>query len=99
MHRFNGSARLPLHRRTRPISNAPGCPIATASSTRSDSSRKCDLATERAGDHEMLDLVRALADLEHLGVAIEACDRRVEHVAETTVDLHGFRGGVHREPA
>ncbi len=47
----------------------------------------------------MLDLVGALADLEHLGVAVEARDRRLEHVAESAVDLDGFGRGLHREAA
>ena len=35
----------------------------------------------------MLDLVRAFTDLEDLGIAVEAGDRRLEHVPETSVDL------------
>ena len=48
-------------------------------------------AAEGAGDHEVLDLVGAFADLEHLRVAVEAGDRRLEHVAEAAVDLHRLR--------
>ena len=48
-------------------------------------------AAQRAGDDQVLDLVGALADLEHLGVAVEAGDRRLEHVPEAAVDLDGLR--------
>ena len=56
-----------------------------ASATRTSS------AAEGAGDDEVLDLVGALADLEHLGVAVEAGHRRLEHVADAAVDLDGLR--------
>src|SRR3546814_17041898 len=57
------------------------------------------LAAEGAGYDQVLDLVGAFADLEDLGVAVEAGDRRVEHVADAAVDLHRLRRGRHREAA
>ena len=56
-------------------------------------------AAQLAGDDEMLDLVRPLADLEHLGVAVEAGHRRLEHVAEAAVDLDRLRRRPGRHPA
>ena len=49
------------------------------------------LSSRAARDHEVLDLVGAFADLEHLRVAVEAGHRRLEHVAEAAVDLDGLR--------
>src|SRR4051794_17013288 len=54
-------------------------------------SNPCRSATQSARDHQVLDLVGALADLEHLGIAVEAGDRRVEHVSGAAVDLHRLR--------
>src|SRR5262245_48381379 len=70
-----------------------------AASTPARSSMTHLLAAECAGDHEVLDLVCALADLENLGVAVEACDRRLEHVAETAVDLYRLRRRPRRDAA
>src|SRR3954453_13672228 len=54
-------------------------------------------APHRAGDHEALDLVRALVDLGDLGVAHHALDRILVHVAVAAehlhrLDRHGHRG-------
>ena len=54
-------------------------------------------AAQGAGDHQVLDLVGAFADLEHLRVAVEAGHRRLEHVAEAAVDLDGLRRRRYRE--
>src|SRR5437773_851252 len=42
-----------------------------------------------AGDHETLDLARALPDLEDLGVAVEAADGRLVDEAIAAEDLGG----------
>src|ERR687892_1175546 len=65
-----------------------------ATSTRANTS-----GSERAGDDHLLDLVRALADREDLGVAVEAADGVLLDVAVAAVDLHGLLGAAHREPA
>src|SRR6266498_3911496 len=48
-----------------------------------------------AGDHELENLARALADGQDFGVAVEAWDVRLFHVAVAAVDLHGDVGGMH----
>src|ERR1044072_7071248 len=50
-------------------------------------------AAEVTRDHQMLDFVRSLADLEDLRVAVEPGHRVIVHVAIAAVDLYGFRGG------
>src|SRR5689334_2916788 len=57
------------------------------------------LGAEGARDHHLLYLVRALADGEDLGIAVEAADGILLDVAVAAVDLHGFVGGAHREAA
>src|SRR5579862_1511824 len=52
--------------------------------------------TEVASDEHALDLGGALADLEDLGVAVEASDRRLVHVAVAAEDLRGLAGVDHR---
>src|SRR5882672_598369 len=44
-------------------------------------------------DHHLLNLVRSLADLKHLGVAVEAGDRVLVHVAVAAMDLDRLGGG------
>src|ERR1700677_2323462 len=61
--------------------------------------RRRSSTAQRPGDHDVLDLVGPLADLEHLGVAVEPGDRGVQHVAESAVDLHRLRGGHGGHPA
>src|SRR5438874_11107043 len=53
-------------------------------------------AAQGAGDDQVLDLVGAFAYLEDLRVAVEASDRRLEHVADAAVDLHGLRRSPRR---
>src|SRR5947208_4011952 len=48
-----------------------------------------------AGDHEALDLLRALVDLRDLRVAHEALGRILLDVAVAAEDLHGLGRGVH----
>src|ERR1700742_109128 len=48
-----------------------------------------------AGDEHPLDLGRALADLQDLGVAVEAADRVFVHEAVAAEDLGGVAGVVH----
>src|SRR5262245_31982164 len=45
-----------------------------------------------AGDHDLLDLSGALADLHELGVAEVALDRQLAHVAHAAMDLDGTVG-------
>src|SRR5205823_7839252 len=45
---------------------------------------------QRAGDHEPLDLARALPDLEDLGVAVEAAHWRVVDESVAAEDLGGL---------
>src|SRR5215204_3137960 len=52
------------------------------------------LETHRAGDEDAHDLAGALADLEDLGVAVEAGHGELLHVAVAAVDLDGVAGGV-----
>jgi hypothetical protein len=54
-------------------------------------------AAEMASDHNSLDLVRALADLENLGVAVEPRNGVFVHVPVPAVDLDGFGRGAHGE--
>src|SRR5215472_961187 len=56
-------------------------------------------AAKLARDHETLDLVGALADLEHLRVAVETGDRALEHVPGTAEDLHRLAGHLRRDAA
>src|SRR5439155_6484212 len=49
-------------------------------------------AQDLAGDHQPLDLARALADLHQLGVAVHALDRQVAHVADPAMDLDRLVG-------
>src|SRR5215510_11869540 len=49
-----------------------------------------------AGDHDLLDLGRALADLHELGVTVVALDRQLAHVAHAAVNLHGAVGAEGR---
>src|SRR5918996_1554425 len=64
-----------------------------ATSTRANTS-----GSERSGDHHLLDLVRALADREDLGVAVETADRVLLDVAVAAVDLHRLLAAAHRQP-
>src|SRR5262249_13988136 len=48
-----------------------------------------------SGDHEPLDLRRALVDLEELGVAHELLDRVLLHVPVAAEDLDGVRRDLH----
>src|SRR6202035_2781539 len=98
MHRLSASVPRRRRRPIRPTSSGPGCPTARTSPSPcagwrpcNDAARTLPSAAQLTGDDEMLNLVRPLADLEHLGVAVEPGHRRVEHVAETTVDLDRFR--------
>src|SRR5437764_3891389 len=50
------------------------------------------LAEDRAGDHEPLDLARALVDLGDLGVAVIALGRELLRVAVTAEDLDRLAG-------
>src|SRR5215207_11369683 len=50
------------------------------------------LETHRAGDEDAHDLAGALADLQDLGVAVEAGDGELLHVAVAAVDLDGVAG-------
>src|SRR5215210_2602995 len=70
--------------------------------------RACSLANARergralfldhlAGDHEPLDLVRALVDLRDLRVAHHALDRVFLHVAVAAEHLHRVGGDLHRD--
>ena len=52
-----------------------------------------------AGDHDVLDLVGPFADLEHLRIAVEAGDGRLEHVAHSAVDLHRLGCSRHGQTA
>src|SRR5215212_746440 len=54
---------------------------------------------EGAGDHHLLHLVGALADREDLGVAVEPAHRVLLDVAVAAVDLNGFLGAAHGQPA
>ena len=54
-------------------------------------------APQRAGDHQLLDLVGPLADREDLRIAVEAADRILLDVAVAAVDLDGLVGRVHRQ--
>src|SRR4051794_23825460 len=54
------------------------------------------LGLHRAGDHEALDLVRALVDLGDLRVAHHPLDGILGDVAVPTQDLHGLDGHRHR---
>ena len=51
---------------------------------------------EGAADHHPLDLVGALEDLHHLGLAHVALDREVAGVAVAAEHLHGVGGHLHR---
>src|SRR6188472_2712511 len=57
------------------------------------------LQPEVLGDHHPLHLVRALADLEDLLVAVEAGDRKLVHEAVTAVDLESLVDDAVRELA
>src|SRR6187200_2565251 len=48
------------------------------------------LAPHRAGDHEPLDLVRALVDLRDLRIAHHALDRILVDIPVAPEDLHGL---------
>src|SRR5215216_7126961 len=50
------------------------------------------LEADRTGDEDAHDLAGALADLEDLGVAVEAGDGELLHVAVAAVDLDGVAG-------
>src|SRR6186713_127608 len=58
-----------------------------------------ELKAQPACDHEPLDLVRALADLQHLLVAVEARDRILVHEAVAAVDLQCRVDGAVRQLA
>src|SRR5215211_401058 len=51
------------------------------------------LEADRTGDEDAHDLAGALADLEDLGVAVEAGDGELLHEAVAAVDLDGVAGG------
>src|SRR5262245_39241195 len=68
----------------RKLGVAMTCADAGAASTRAAAR---PLQTEMASDDHPLHLIRTLADLEDLLVAVEARDRSLLHVAEATVDL------------
>src|SRR5581483_3038514 len=55
------------------------------------------LQPQPAGDHEPLNLRRALADREDLRVAVEARDRRLFHVAVAAMHLQAYVRGAHRQ--
>src|SRR5258707_14743170 len=57
------------------------------------------LAHHLAGDHEALDLLRALVDLRDLRVAHEALDRVLLDVAVAAEDLHRIGRDGHRDVA
>src|SRR5262249_42780480 len=59
----------------------------------------CPLEAEVAGDDHALHLVRALADLEDLLVAVEPRDRELVHEAVAAVDLERCVHGAVREQA
>ena len=54
---------------------------------------------EVAGDHDPLDLRRALVDARHLRVPHQALDRVVAHVPVAAEDLHRLGGDPHRHLA
>src|SRR4051794_10587103 len=56
----------------------------------------CRLAPHRAGDHEALDLVRALVDLGDLRVAHHPLDGVLVHVPVAAEHLHRLDGHGHR---
>src|ERR1035437_2236210 len=87
----SGSAPRRLRLRTRPSSNGPGYLTATTSPRPSVAWWPFSSAAQRPGDHQVLNLVGAFADLEHLRIAVEAGDRGLEHVAEAAVDLDRLR--------
>src|SRR5262249_9434702 len=60
-------------------------------------SRPALLAHHLAGDHEPLDLVRALVDLGDLRVAHHPLDRVLLHIAVAAEDLDGVGGHLHRD--
>src|SRR4051812_6372530 len=53
------------------------------------------VVVEGAGDHHPLDLVGALEDLHHLGLAHVALDREVAGVAVAAEDLDRVGGDLH----
>src|SRR5947208_5572400 len=90
MRQSSGSA-LPRHPlRMLPTSNEPGFRTATTLPKPSVAWLPSSSAAQGACDDQVLDLVRAFTDLENLRVAVEASDRRLEHVAEAAVDLDGL---------
>ena len=98
-HRADRGRRHAAALRARPR-DRPGSPTATTSPTPSAAwLAVVGSAAQGAGDDQVLDLVGALADLEHLGVAVEAGHRRLEHVAEAAVDLDRLRRRPGRHPA
>jgi hypothetical protein len=71
----------PTHRPRKPRPRRPGCCAPGAV-----------LETDRTGDQDAHDLAGTLADLQDLGVAVEAGDGELLHVAVAAVDLDGVAG-------
>src|ERR1700722_14726528 len=76
-----------------------GARSAFRSSARARLTMASVLAAEFAGDHEALDLVGALADLQDLRVAVEAGDVAIEQVAGAAEDLHRLADHARRHLA
>src|SRR2546421_9023696 len=90
MRQSSGSA-LPRHLlRMLPTSNESGFRTAPTLPKPSVAWSLSSSAAQGTRDDQVLDLVGAFADLEHLRVAVEARDRRLEHVPEAAVDLDGL---------
>ena len=96
-HRSSGSVPPPRRLPMRPTSRGPGCPIVTPLPPPSAAWWPSSSASQGAGDDQMLDFVGAFADLEHLGVAVEASNRGLEHVPDAAMDLHRLRGRPRRQ--
>src|SRR6476646_1670128 len=70
------------------VATRGSCSLARQSSANAGKQERARLAQHLAGDHEPLDLLRALVDLRDLGVAHEALDRVLLDVAVAAEDLH-----------
>src|ERR1700722_4465078 len=83
---------------TRPTDSAPRAASATRRAwpeARGNLDTRIPCLLERAGDHEPLNLVRALVDLGDLGVSHHALDRILLDITVATQHLHRLHGHGH----